>query len=115
MIELSQLLMLSFDVAPRSSVQPIFDEMYDFREGRFGSGGRPDCQRLALLYIIFAVGALHSLELPANDPSAEEYLDLSKRSLAKTDFLTHSTVAAVQTLVRIVPLCSQISPDQFSI
>lgn len=74
--------------------------MYDFRGRKTASDERPDCQRLALLFIIFAMGALHSLELPPNDPSAEEYLDLAKRSLAKTDFLTHSTIAAVQTLVR---------------
>lgn len=89
----------SFDVAPKSTVEPIFAKMYASKQGDGVMGERVDCQRLALLFIIFAMGSLHSLELPPNDPSAEEYLDLAKRSLAKTDFLTHSTVAGVQTLV----------------
>lgn len=93
-------LTLSFDVAPRTTVQPWFDQLYAYKAGRWQAGERVDCQRLALVFIILAMGALHSLELPPNDPSAEEYLDLAKRSLAKTDFLTHSTLAGVQTLVR---------------
>lgn len=55
-------------------------------------------QRLALLFIVYALGALHSLELPPNDPSGEEYLGLAKRCLAEGDFLGHCTIAGVQAL-----------------
>lgn len=72
---------------------------YAAKEGQGQISHQFDNHQLSLLFIVLAMGALHSLELPQNDPSAEEYLDLAKRSLAKSDFLTHSTVAAIQTLV----------------
>lgn len=80
-------------------VQALFETIYSIKQNGVPNE-RIDCQKLALLFIIFAMGSLHSLELPPNDPSGEEYLDLAKRSLAKTDFLTNSTIAGVQTLVR---------------
>lgn len=56
--------------------------------------------QLALVYITLALGALHNLELPPNDPIADEFCHLAKAALAKGQFLTHNTIAAVQTLVR---------------
>jgi hypothetical protein len=56
-------------------------------------------QGLALIFIVLAMGSLHNLELAPNDPCAEEYLSLSKSCLAKSDFLTRSTIAGIQTLV----------------
>lgn len=63
-----------------------------------GSAVRVDVQELALLFIIMAFGALHNLELPPNDPVAEEYALLSKSALAKTDFMTNSSLTTIQTL-----------------
>jgi hypothetical protein len=54
---------------------------------------------LALMFIVFAMGALYSLELPPNDPIATEYLLLSKASLVKSNFLVNNTIHCVQTLV----------------
>jgi hypothetical protein len=55
--------------------------------------------RLALLYIVFAMGSYYNLELPPDDSSVEEYLELSRSCLAKGDFLANNTIAALQTLV----------------
>ena len=55
-------------------------------------------QRLALLYIVFALGTVHSLEVSPNDPSSEVYLGLAKRCLAKGDFMRNNTIAGVQAL-----------------
>ncbi|WWC88880.1 uncharacterized protein L201_003795 [Kwoniella dendrophila CBS 6074] len=85
-----------FDVVPRQSFKPIFDRIYSAVMS--SQQQRVVSQELALLYIILALGALHSLELRPNDPSAENYCNLSKACLAKGDFLVHTTLAGVQTL-----------------
>jgi len=90
---------ISFDVAPRPSIEKLIDEMYHVKNATSPDHRAVDPQCLALLFIILAIGSLHNLELPPNDPSAEEYLEMSKRCLAKTDFLTRSTLAGIQTLV----------------
>lgn len=89
----------SFDVAPRPTMEALINDMYSLKRASALSRSLLDPQRLALLFIILAIGSLHNLELPPNDPSADEYLDLAKRSLAKSDFMTHCTIAGVQTLV----------------
>lgn len=89
----------SFDVAPRTTIDKISTEIYSVRNASVPNNGTVESQCLALLFIILAMGSLHNLELPPNDPSADEYLDLSKRSLSKSDFMTHSTLAGIQTLV----------------
>lgn len=58
-------------------------------------------QALALVFITLAMGALHNLELPPNDPLAEEFFTLAKSALAKGQFMIHHTIAAVQTLVSV--------------
>lgn len=90
----------SHNPAPRPTLQKIFEEAYSPR----AFDPAPNClrqvghQRLALLFIVFALGALHSLELPPNDPSAEEYFSLAKTCLAKGDFMRNNTLAGVQAL-----------------
>lgn len=61
---------------------------------------RAHAQKLALLFIVLAMGALHNLELPPDDHSAEEYLALSRDALEAGDFMINNTMAGVQTLVR---------------
>ena len=61
-------------------------------------------QRLALLFIILAMGALHNLELLPDDSVAGDYLQLAKTCLVKGDFMTNNTIAGVQTLVRLFGL-----------
>ncbi|RSH80750.1 hypothetical protein EHS25_007086 [Saitozyma podzolica] len=82
------------DPAPRSTVVGILEEAYNPL-----AGSAVEAQKLALLFIVFALGALHNLELPANDPSAEEYLSLSQACLAMGDFMRFTTIAGVQALL----------------
>jgi len=95
----------SFDVAPRSTIEKYVKEMYVIKNAVDADYRKCDPQSLALVFIVLAVGSLHNLELAPNDPSTEEYLTLSKRCLAKSDFLTRSTIAGIQTLVGPSPGC----------
>ena len=88
----------SYDVATKTCFEPVFERVYKALDNSNNMPHRVDLQELALVYILLAFGALHNLELPPNDPSAEEYLALSKSALAKGDFLTKNTLAGLQTL-----------------
>lgn len=48
-----------------------------------------------------AQGTVYNIEMPNDDPSAEEWLHLSERALVKGDFLSKHTIAGVQTLVSL--------------
>lgn len=72
------------------------------------SYSRVDVQQLALLFAVLALGASHNLEFSPDDPIAEDYCEASRNCLVKGNFMTHSTLAGVQTLVRdhvITPVC----------
>lgn len=88
---------ISHDVAPRRSVQPLLDRMYD--ESGPEPARRVHPQQLALLFITMAMGALHNPELPPHDPSAEQYLAAARWCLVKGDFIGHNTIAGLQALV----------------
>lgn len=88
----------SYNIAIRERFEPVLSRVYKAADSKNEHPHRVDLQELALVYIVLAFGALHSLELPPNDPSAEEYLILSKSALAKADFLVNNTLAGVQTL-----------------
>lgn len=90
-----------YDVVPRPSYEPIFERVYAAVDEPSTEGINP--QELALLYIVFAMGALYSLELPPNDPVALEYHALSKACLAKGNFLVNNAMSGVQTLVSASP------------
>ncbi|WRT65255.1 uncharacterized protein IL334_002198 [Kwoniella shivajii] len=85
------------DTAPRSFFQPVFDRIFQCVSTKSFRSVHP--QQLALLYAILAMGTLQNLELPPNDPTADEYLALAKGSLTKGDFLNNNTIAGVQTLI----------------
>ncbi|OWZ37418.1 hypothetical protein C347_00109 [Cryptococcus neoformans AD2-60a] len=84
-----------YNVVPRHTFQPIFDRAY---RREMSVNRKVVAQELALLYIILATGALHNLELPPNDPIAEEYLTLSKICLAKGEFMVHCTTIGIMAL-----------------
>ena len=56
-------------------------------------------QKMALFFIVIAVGAQYNLELGANDPIAELYCYMSQQCLAAGNFMVRSTISGVQTLV----------------
>nr|KIR83485.1 hypothetical protein I308_06147 [Cryptococcus tetragattii IND107] len=84
-----------YNVVPWQTFQPIFDRAY---RKEMPINRKVGAQELALLYIILAMGALHNLELPPNDPIAEEYSTLSKICLAKGEFMIHCTTVGIMAL-----------------
>ena len=91
----------SFDIAPRNTIEKLIRETYAMKDAESPDFRAIDSQCLALLFIILAIGSLHNLELPPHDPSADKYLELSKRSLAKADFLIQGDIAGIRTMVSI--------------
>ncbi|KAK6904287.1 hypothetical protein I203_107803 [Kwoniella mangroviensis CBS 8507] len=85
------------DTAPRRFFQPVFDRIFQNISTKKYRSVHP--QQLALLYAVLAMGTLQNLELPPNDPTADEYLLLAKSCLTKGDFLNNNTIAGVQTLI----------------
>ncbi|WWC67436.1 uncharacterized protein I206_101344 [Kwoniella pini CBS 10737] len=85
------------DTAPRKFFEPIFDRIFQSISNKSYRSVHP--QQLALLFAILAMGTLQNLELPPNDPTANEYLSLAKGCLTKGDFLNNNTIAGVQTLI----------------
>ncbi|BEI84665.1 hypothetical protein CcaverHIS002_0500660 [Cutaneotrichosporon cavernicola] len=97
----------AWNVSTRETFQPIFDSI--FRLPPPGRGEQDEwLQGLALVYITLAMGALHNLELPPNDPLAEEFFSLAKSALAKGQFMIHNTLAAVQTLHIMAHFCLEM-------
>ncbi|TXT11220.1 hypothetical protein VHUM_01971 [Vanrija humicola] len=86
------------DVAPRRSVQPIFDRVY-VQNAPEPLHRRVHPQQLALLFIIMAMGALHNPDLPPHDPSAEHHLTAARWCLVKGDFIGNNTIAGLQALI----------------
>ncbi|OCF42823.1 hypothetical protein I317_03300 [Kwoniella heveanensis CBS 569] len=84
--------------ASEASIQLNLQEAYS-RSTSATSSRIEFAQKLALLFITFALGALHDLELPPHDPSADEYCMLAKACLAEGDLLKRPTMAGVQALV----------------
>jgi hypothetical protein len=110
MKSLPQLTKLSHDVIPQARFEKVFDRVYAHVE-KTDTSSRVDPQEIALIFMVMAQGTLFSIEMPYNDPSAEEWLRLSERALVKGDFMSNNTVAGVQTLVHydILPLSSLLT------
>lgn len=97
------ILLPSFDVAPRREVQPLLDTLYPKTvrlQTEPNERIRLHPQEIALLFIIFAMGARHALEWEQGEGPDEEYSWLARSCLTKGDFMTHHTICGVQTLVR---------------
>ena len=95
----------SFNVISRPKLVEILDNIYAFVQA---ADMLPDAlitsrdippDRLALLFIVFAMGSYYNLELPPDDPVAEEYLEKANICLTKFDFMAHHSMPVVQTLV----------------
>lgn len=80
--------------------QEIFSRVFSASEGTRPSP-KVHPQELALVFILLAQGTLFSLELPLNDPAAEDWLHLSERALVKGNFFANNTIPGVQTLVSL--------------
>ena len=51
--------------------------------------------------MMMSKGTVYNIEMPTDDPSAEEWQHLSEMALVKGNFLSNNTIAGVQTLVRL--------------
>ncbi|KAL7422804.1 hypothetical protein Q5752_002100 [Cryptotrichosporon argae] len=100
------------DVAPRRTFSRVFDSVYSSSLTSSSSASAsaaapaaatPDdpvhAQELALVFAILGMGALHNLDLPPGDPSADGYHALAEECLIAGDFLAHNTIVGVQALV----------------
>jgi len=100
--------LFSFDVAPRREVQPLLDKLYPnaaHSQKDPNERIRLHPQELALLFIIFAMGARHALEWEQGEGPDEGYSWLARSCLTKGDFMTHHTICGVQSLVRSDDRC----------
>lgn len=96
--------MTRHDVAPRKAFLPIFERVYEHHTSPANSPSdeKIHLQQLALVYAILALGTHHNLEIPPNDATSNEFVNLAKACLASDDFLNHNTIAGVQALVSTV-------------
>ena len=85
-------------------MEEIFAELYQERPQDYaevqGHWNTLHPQKMALFFIIIAVGAQYNLELSVNDPLSEHYCLMSQQCLAAGDFMVRNTISGVQTLVR---------------
>ncbi|WOO82885.1 putative transcriptional regulatory protein [Vanrija pseudolonga] len=63
-------------------------------------------QRIAMVYIVLALGTLVSLELPLDDPTGKFYFDMARQCLVNGRFLTLTTLIGVQTTSLMARYCS---------
>ncbi|ORY30771.1 hypothetical protein BCR39DRAFT_598252 [Naematelia encephala] len=83
----------SYEVVSRSTLTHLLSNVYPSYSHVI------DPQQLGLLFVVLAMGALHNLELPPDDPCVDEYLTLAEQCLIKGNFMVHNTMAGVQTLI----------------
>lgn len=80
-------------------MEETFARVYSFVNN---SGNAPsqavNFQEVALVFMTMSKGTAYNIELPNDDPSAEEWQHLSEMALVKGDFLSNNTIAGVQTL-----------------
>ncbi|EPE06816.1 hypothetical protein F503_03243 [Ophiostoma piceae UAMH 11346] len=86
------------DVAPKARMEETFARVYSFVNGGVSSSQPVNFQEVALVFMIMSKGTAYNIELPNDDPSAEEWQHLSEMALVKGDFLSNNTIAGVQTL-----------------
>jgi hypothetical protein len=92
----------SYDIVAEHRLRPVCDDIFTQKALPAPLRERPTSlfiQRLGLIYVVLAMGALHNLEMPPEDPVVEQYISLAKACLIKSNFLIHTTIAGVQTVV----------------
>ncbi|CAK7207518.1 hypothetical protein SEUCBS139899_010328 [Sporothrix eucalyptigena] len=86
------------DVAPKPRFQETFARVYSFVTPGTTPTAPINFQEVALVFMIMSKGTDYNIEMPADDPSAEEWQHLSEMALVKGNFLSNNTLAGVQTL-----------------
>ncbi|RSH91564.1 hypothetical protein EHS25_009863 [Saitozyma podzolica] len=91
----------NYDIVAEHRLRPVCDDIFTQKALPAPLRERPTSlfiQRLGLIYVVLAMGALHNLEMPPEDPVVEQYISLAKACLIKSNFLIHTTIAGVQTV-----------------
>lgn len=70
-----------------------------------------DSHRLAVLYMVFALGTLFDLEKPYLSIEGTQYYQLARASLSIDSVLEHQTIPAIQALVSVFPLSLRSPPS----
>jgi hypothetical protein len=88
-----------YEIITRPTLNAFVEKAYIAKGMRDTNHSRLDVQQLATLFAVLALGASHNLELSPDDQIAEDYCEFARNCLVKGNFMTHSTLAGVQTLV----------------
>ena len=105
------------DIAPKPRFKETFDRVYSYvTPGAVSPASAINFQEVALVFMIMAKGTVYNIEMPMDDPSAEEWQHLSEMALVKGNFLSNNTIAGVQTLVRcpvgVVKVSKSVKPGR---
>lgn len=77
----------------------MFSRIYD--QGWPEDQDPNDSHRLAVLYMVFAVGALMDLDKPYLSLEATQYYQLARAALSLDSILEHQSIPALQALVSL--------------
>ncbi|KAJ9635687.1 hypothetical protein H2204_005647 [Knufia peltigerae] len=80
-----------------SDLSSILDWLYDLA-GTIPEQQSMAFQRLALVYIVLALGSMLNMEVAADDPASRCFYKLSQECLVSGKFLVHNSLTTVQTL-----------------
>ncbi|KAL1893125.1 hypothetical protein Sste5346_006557 [Sporothrix stenoceras] len=82
------------DVAPKPRFQETFARVYSFvTPGTAPPTSAINFQEVALVFMMMSKGTVYNIEMPTDDPSAEEWQHLSEMALVKGNFLSNNTIA----------------------
>ena len=88
----------------------VFARVYD--QSWSGEDQDPnDSHRLAVLFMVFALGTLMDLDKPYLSVEATQYYQLARASLALDSILEHQSIPAIQALVRRLNCPNPMSTD----
>jgi hypothetical protein len=90
-----------YEIITRPTLNAFVEKAYIAKGMSDTIHSRLDVQQLATLFAVLALGASHNLELSPDDQIAEDYCESARNCLVKGNFMTHSTLAGVQTLVSL--------------
>jgi hypothetical protein len=76
--------------------ETIFLPIYEQDAAYHGSAGS---HKLAILFMVFALGTLLDLERPAHSPESKQFYQLSRAALALDSVLEEQSFCAIQALV----------------
>ena len=85
-----------FDIVSRAKIHQTLD--WALSSPDESTVSKLQLQELGLLFMVLAMGSLYSLELPPDDPIAEEYHWIAQQCLANGEFMTHNSITGIQAL-----------------